>query len=53
MKKPTVVPPAPQPLDKQQLHPFCATIEDAPDDDDMSQDHYIEEFLKESLAGAT
>ena len=48
----THFPPAPQPLNEQQSRPYHATIEDAPDDDDTSQDRYIEEFLKESMAGA-
>ena len=48
----THLPPAPQPLDEQQSHLYHPTIEDAPEDDDMSQDRYIEEFLKEHLASA-
>lgn len=49
----THLPPAPQSLDKQQSCPYHPTVEDAPEDDNMSQDHYIEEFPKERLAGAT
>jgi hypothetical protein len=49
----TDLPPAPQPFNEQQLRPYRATVEDAPDDDETNQDHYIEEFPKETLAGAT